>query len=730
MSERSDTSPDSNVTKETTDLGGDRPREHLVEDRLGYAGFARALARTLRDGVPPDGIVLAIHGAWGSGKTSAVNMALDVLASEGSQAPAMVVVRFSPWWISEQENLVRAFFSELAAELKGKVSADLLGPLKAFGLRVSKAGDLVAAGLSLVPGGGIAGSAAKAALKMTSDALSEEMSLDTARHKLSEALRKESRRILVVIDDVDRLPENEARQIFRLVKSVGDLPNVTYLLVFDRLIADRVMGGAEIEGPSWLEKIVQGSFDLPAPHPSDLQRLLTDRIQTSLGREATPDLRRWLDVFHKAIAPWIRTPRDAVRLGNAFAMTWQSARDEVNFVDFVAIETMRVFAPGVFDLIRRNSALITGFDATYKPSAKPFAEQLLAASPPGKTALVKAMLSEVFPRLRAIWSNYHEQNALAWDKERRVCSPRRFPAYFTFSIGDDALSRADVDRIVASMPDRAAFREAATSLVAEKRRAGGFKTSVVLDEVGLASDRMTPAQAEQSALTLMIESHVFLTPEAKGGALGAPPTWQVYFALDALLKRLDQPSRERTLMEATRSNSPLQMMTFLVSAISGQHGQEDASEGRPLEDQWVDLEGLASLTNAVLGRIASASQAGELLNCSDLVHILFFWAKRAGDDCVRSWSNDQITTPNGALTLAAAFTSEMSVSAYGSYSSTTVPRVDRTGSSRILDIDALTTKLDALASDHPDDREIAAVRSNWVKGLGVTLQDAEPTVVL
>ena len=53
------------------------------QDPHGEAGvvsiFARALATSILRMVPRDGFVMAVHGPWGSGKTSAVNMAVDAL---------------------------------------------------------------------------------------------------------------------------------------------------------------------------------------------------------------------------------------------------------------------------------------------------------------------------------------------------------------------------------------------------------------------------------------------------------------------------------------------------------------------------------------------------------------------------------------------------------------------------------------------------------------------------
>ena len=72
--------------------------------------------------------------------------------------------------------------------------------------------------------------------------IGEAQSLEDIRDDLVQALRLLDRRILIVIDDVDRLTDEEVHDIVRLVKLVGDLPNLTYLLCFDRERVEEILG--------------------------------------------------------------------------------------------------------------------------------------------------------------------------------------------------------------------------------------------------------------------------------------------------------------------------------------------------------------------------------------------------------------------------------------------------------------------------------------------------------
>ena len=73
--------------------------------------------------------------------------------------------------------------------------------------------------------------------------------IEKLKNEISATLRGQPKRILVMIDDIDRLTSEEIRQVFRAVKSVGDFPNVTYLLaVPDKQVVARSLG--DLQGGS------------------------------------------------------------------------------------------------------------------------------------------------------------------------------------------------------------------------------------------------------------------------------------------------------------------------------------------------------------------------------------------------------------------------------------------------------------------------------------------------
>ena len=170
--------------------------------------------------------------------------------------------------------------------------------------------------------------------------------------------------MIVLVDDIDRLLPAEMVDVFRLVRSVGDFPNVYYVLAFDHEVVTKALTSeCGTDGARYLEKIIQVPFDLPRPDLATLHGLFTRRLDELLSDVEAPlfDMRYWSDVFTNGIAPFLGTPRDVVRLLNPLAVLYPCVRGEVNVVDFVAIEALRVFVPEAYKIVRSAQASFVGF---------------------------------------------------------------------------------------------------------------------------------------------------------------------------------------------------------------------------------------------------------------------------------------------------------------------------------------------------------------------------------
>jgi predicted KAP-like P-loop ATPase len=283
-------------------LYNDQPIELPSEDRFGVDPFARALAASIRKMQSPQGAVIGLNGPWGSGKSSAVNLCKHHLA-DAVKADDLVVIDFACWWFRGEDALALAFFRELYAGLGPSLSDKVRKKLPKLGARLLRAGALVGK-VAEAAGAVIASGIAEKGMEWLAGMIEQDESVETLHAELSKALREQRKRFLIVIDDIDRLAPDEALLIFRLVKSVGRLPNVMYLLVYDRPLAEKIVSERyPSEGPHYLEKIVQAAFELPDPSALDVQQHLLSLIESICGAPAEAELVRFMNIFYEGISP-------------------------------------------------------------------------------------------------------------------------------------------------------------------------------------------------------------------------------------------------------------------------------------------------------------------------------------------------------------------------------------------------------------------------------------------
>ena len=330
-------------------LSADNPLIDPKDDRLGYASFAKNLAESLCLMTSSEGLVLAVYGSWGSGKSTLLNFVIHNLEQKPNNEQP-IIVRFNPWWFSGQEELTRHFFEQLQVNLKKapNVAKELTENLANFA--------------DIVSGLPIPYAEYVKALSDVGKAFVQPKDIYKLKEEIEKILKQQKQKILIVIDDIDRLTAEEIRQLFRVIKAVANFPNVIYLLLFDKEVVIKALEEAQgIPGEDYLEKIVQVPFELPIPDQSSLQGLLFEKLNVILSD--TPqelfDQTHWGNVFLEGINEFIAKPRDIIRLTNTLSVTYPAVKGEVDPVDFIAIESLRVFCPKIYNVIRNNPQVFT-----------------------------------------------------------------------------------------------------------------------------------------------------------------------------------------------------------------------------------------------------------------------------------------------------------------------------------------------------------------------------------
>ena len=342
------------------DYNSDRPIETVDQDLLGRSTFSKQLAEAIYKYSGKDGLVIGLFGKWGTGKTSILNIVINeinILAKGSGDKP--IIVKFSPWNYTDKDNLISLFFRVL----KNKLDIDNdEEKRKKIGKALTDYSDALDA-LSLVPmvGSGLA-ILLKTIAKAQGAELSKEVDLDVTRNQLEKVLSETNQKIIVIMDDIDRLTNSQIRDIFQLVKQVGNFPNIIYVLSMDRNVVCRALEEVHnIDGSEYLEKIVQIPFEIPALMKPQIREVFLAKLNDTIKDifdDITWNENYFNEVFNNCIEPYIKTLRDVNRVINTFQFRYRLLYKETAFEDMLALTTIEVLAPQLYQWIGNNKDLL------------------------------------------------------------------------------------------------------------------------------------------------------------------------------------------------------------------------------------------------------------------------------------------------------------------------------------------------------------------------------------
>lgn len=335
----------------------------IENDKLQRSGFASAAVAALQRVSTTAGFVLSIEGPWGSGKTSTLSMMEQLVRREAHNGS--VIVHFNPWLIGDRESLLRQFLNTIASAVEvtdhagnaKKVAKELKNYAGVF--------DFV----KWVPGAepwaslvkGVIESAGKAA---GGYAEQNERDIEGQKDRVEKALRKFKKKIFVFIDDIDRLFPLEVFEMVRIIKAVGELPNIGYIVAWDSEYVRRALKSAEVPRSStYIDKIVQVRLPVPAISSNSRLKLLNDAIASlppeALARHFPNQQERLQSLYFHGLRDLLEQPRDVTRVINTLSVIEPGLRGEIVLADLLGLACLMVRAPRVYEQLRRDPRIFT-----------------------------------------------------------------------------------------------------------------------------------------------------------------------------------------------------------------------------------------------------------------------------------------------------------------------------------------------------------------------------------
>lgn len=530
------------------DIAFDLPIQHWPEDRLSRSPFVYSVGDLiLKDKAP----VIAIVGSFGEGKTSVLNL-IDTTLSPRTD---LIVVKFSSWLPGDESTLASSLFATIADGAKSRyVIPGLTSELKRFARLLA----------GTVPKFG-------ETLKQFLEEPSQIEQLSSLRKTLGEL----PVRIVVLVDEIDRMDKAELHLLLKAVRGVVDLPNITYVCAFDKNAIIRLLaGGDHLYGQTYLEKFFPVQLSLPRTDQELLGRLFDERLEAicqTFGllrneQEKKAFNESLLEIWHTSIKRYLSNFRRMTLFFNALQTSLQPVFAEVNLLDMLILQLVKMISEETCQFIYDNGPLfyysrwritlwLERLHVDDKKEAALRSERIkgyLSSLSPAMKDQLTPLLSAIFPTveqaLRGERFSMHVQSEDAAEKERRIYHPDYFPRYFIHQVPSAMFGRAEMTELIARINAErqlervvAIFRETVNKL-----QSNTWKRYGLFDTVVAEAGRLGETQSEAIILAVAELSDSF-----EGDFLGISEWGRARALLFAAAQRFEgTPKLQEILIKA------------------------------------------------------------------------------------------------------------------------------------------------------------------------------------
>ena len=617
-------------------------------DLLKRERFANRIAEAILSLPETAGFVMSLEGPWGYGKTSILNLVAryyDQLPEENRP----IICSFNPWMVGNAETLVQSFLVQLAAAIG--LTDNVKSGAKAAKELLSYSSVFTA--LKFIPGAEPWASIVKGVIEAVgtaSEKISDlkKLNVEQQRSSVVTALGELDRRIIVFIDDLDRLPPAEVFAMVRLVKAVGDFPGVVYLLCFEPGYVQETLKGHGIESASeYLDKVVQTRLTLPQISKDDLAAMLNhelDKLSEKAKEEYFQKLsERHNELYFAGLRNLLETPRDIKRLFNRLRFVEPGCRGEVNLADLIALETLAIKAPSVFQNIRECPAAYVGII----PGEIPFKdikevikghegtrEKALSSVPDRIKGSVEELLKELFPLLDE--HSFGVTGELARTRGL-VNSPDRLLIALSAGLPSGETSYAAAVEFLRTP----SIRQQTIAAVCE---VGTIKRFV--EHLRFAQKDTGVEDVHDAACVL---GKVLDTPVGEAAEnistsfLDSGICRNTWYLVEAMLEKLASEQRQVVLTEIILNSELLTLGGHAISAVHLQQGTFTDERAWPEERRWLDTAMLEEISAKWVQMVVEEVRSGHIFAATQS-GMIFFRLKRFKPEALFSVIHDLLAS--------------------------------------------------------------------------------------
>ncbi|WP_417861372.1 KAP family P-loop NTPase fold protein [Winogradskyella sediminis] len=320
----------------------DDPIIKITQDELNYKPIVDRLSTILLNEKHSKSISIGLVGPWGNGKSSILNFVKNnILKNKKNSPDEIIVVNFYPYLNNDETDIINEFFNSLSKQLvkyNGKLSNQIL--------------DYTQKLTGLYKDNNIVGFFDKHITKIESTAAK------SFYEDINKRLVELDKKIIVFVDDLDRLNDKEILQVLKLIRNTADFVNTIFVVAMDKDYAISVLkSNNQILNSRFLDKFFQFEIYLPEIDTSILKKHFRDLLLLSeLSKD--PDFESKLDMAltddTNLFNDYIKNLRDVKRIVNQIIFDYPFTGSEIDFKDFFNFTLFKLKFPSFMKLLNDN----------------------------------------------------------------------------------------------------------------------------------------------------------------------------------------------------------------------------------------------------------------------------------------------------------------------------------------------------------------------------------------
>ncbi|SFB50721.1 KAP family P-loop NTPase fold protein [Algoriphagus aquimarinus] len=282
---------------------------------------------------------IGILGQYGSGKTSFLNLINLALVDKN-----VLPISFDPWSVANPDMIRREFF-DLLADKVATIDMKMSSLVYSYGRKLA----------------GIDGRS-QSWFKWFGFFRRSDSAQSSAEYaQINEMLKATGRKVIITIDDLDRLYAPEIIEVLKLIRNTANFFNVVYLVGYDKGYVQSAIGTLNGNAKNYLDKIFQLEIPLPKYEKDDLLVGLQGSLKKMLSEEHyyvfenTIIPNGFRNRYEKAYVGILRQNRDVVRFLNSFKIAYNLIGKEVDFQCLLLLELIKFRFPDIYELIYSQS---------------------------------------------------------------------------------------------------------------------------------------------------------------------------------------------------------------------------------------------------------------------------------------------------------------------------------------------------------------------------------------